>query len=316
MSRTQQVAFLQSDLQSIEHQLQALGDRPSFKRKGLEHRRHQIQQELAQTQVWESQLASGELTFSGTAVIGTRAIKASFAAVALSGFEKVVSIAAATRNAPAAVNTRGFVAGQRDQQLFVTDIARGSFGFRLEEPEPELANSQQELPIKTPLSEAMDSVLAMMEAGADTSDERFADAILETNNRVRSALREFVDTLVKHETTCAIRTNGKRFRFSEVQQIERLRDRLAEENVTQERVKLTGILYTLPSGHRFELVDDNQETWSGRADRAIDAQVLASFTTKRVTIEAEKSVVRRQGQETKKLLLLEIKPADQPSPAP
>jgi hypothetical protein len=316
MSRAQQIAFLQADLHSIEHQLQSLGDRPTFKRIGLTYRQQQIQRELTQSLAWESHLASGELTFSGSAVIGTRAIKASFAAVALSGFEKVVSITAATRNAPTAVNTRGSVAGQRDQQLFVTDIARGSFGFRLEEPEPELVNGQQELPIQTPLAEAMDSVLAMMEAGADTSDERFADAVLETNNRVRSALREFAETLVKAQTTCAFSTNGKRFRFSEVQQIEQLRDRLAEENVTQERVNLTGILYTLPSGHRFELVDDNHETWSGRADRAIDAQILASFTTKRVTIEAEKSVVRRQGLETKKLLLLEIQPADQPTPAP
>jgi len=300
----------------MEHQLQVLGNRPSFKRKGLDHRKQQINKELALIQAWESHLASGELTFSGTAVIGTRAIKASFAAVALSGFEKVVSIAAATRNAPTAVNTRGFVAGQREQQLFVTDIARGSFGFRLEEPEPEPVNGQQELPIKTPLAEAMDSVLAMIAAGEDTSDERFADAVLETNNRVRSALREFMDTLVKHETTCAFSTNGKRFRFSEVQQIDRLRDRLAEENVTQERVKLTGTLYTLPTGHRFELVDDDQETWSGRADKAIDAGTLASFTTKRVTIEAEKSVVKRQGQETKKLLLLAIQPAEHPTAAP
>lgn len=314
MSRAQQISFLQSDLQSIEHQYQMLGDRPSFKRKGLVYRQQQIQQELAQLLAWESYLASGELTFSGNAVIGTRAIKASFVAVALSGFEKVVSIIAATRNAVAMVNARGSVAGQREHQLFVTDIARGSFGFRLEEPEP--INNTQELPIKTPLAEAMDSVLVMLEAGADTSDERFADAILETNNRVRSALREFMDTLVKHETTCAFSTNGKRFRFSEVQQIERLRDRLAEENVTQARVEITGILYTLPSGHRFELVDDNQETWSGIAKWSIDAQVLASFTTKRVTIEADKSIVRRQGQETKKLLLLSIKSAEQGSPTP
>lgn len=59
MSRTQQIAFLQADLQSIEHQLQSLGDRPSFKRKGLEYRKKQIQQELAQVEMLESQFASG-----------------------------------------------------------------------------------------------------------------------------------------------------------------------------------------------------------------------------------------------------------------
>jgi hypothetical protein len=120
-------------------------------------------------------------------------------------------------------------------------------------------------------------------------------------------LRTFADVLVKNETTCAFSTGGKRFRFAEVQQVEQLRARLADGNVQQEPITLTGVFYPLPKGHRFELRDDAGEIWSGRADRSLTSDTLAGFAAKRVGIVAEQSVVGGKAGQTKKLLLLEIK---------
>ena len=308
MSRQQNIAYLQADRGNLQRQLTALGDRPSLKRRGLMHRLEEVNRELERVTNEDSYFASGELTFNGNSVIGTTAIKASFAAKALAEFEHTVSVTAATLDRTTAINTRGLVSGQREQQLFITDIARGSFGFRLEERTEQSPASQTTLAAKSDLSQALELILELIEAGSDASDERFAEAILRTNDRVRSALRSFAEVLVRNETTCALTTGGKRFRFAEIQQVEKLLNRLAEENVRQERVTLTGMLFTLPTGHRFELRDDLGEVWSGRADSSLEVDTLANFAHQRVTIEAEKSVIGGQGQQTKKLLLLNIRP--------
>ena len=314
MSKVDEVAFLQADLGNLHRQLNAIGDRPSFKRRAIQHRIAEVQRELDQATLADAVLASGDLTFDGGATIGTKAIRAGFAAKALSAFEHLVSIAAATMNRNGNVNSRGLVAGQQEHRLFITGIARGSFGFHLEE-RAEIAEEGRQIHFfKSDLAQAMDSVLELMEAGADTSDDRFADAIIDSNDRVRKALRQFTETLITNETTCAFATGGKRFKFAEIRQIEQLRDRLADDNVQQERIELTGTLYTLPTDHRFELRDDDGEVWSGKAERSIPSDELAGYATKRVKIVAEMSVVGGQKRKTKRLLLMAVKEAGLSSP--
>lgn len=307
MSRVVELDFLRAQLAQVSQMLEQLGDRQSLKRPGLEHRQRELKTEITRLGAEAADRAAGVVTFSGDPVVGSRGIRAKFAAQALRLLES--AIVAATLPAGAAVAARGKVARQDDHRLFLTAVAYGSFGFQLEEIKASPADGQMELPGPSALVFAMEQVVSLLQAASGEDEDAFALAVAGSNPRVQSSLSAFGKVLARERAGCKFGTGTRRIELSAPEQLERLHTRLATQHIVHEECTLTGKLFTLPQAHQFELVVES-ETLSGRIDPAVPQEMLARHANTDVTIQATKTTVSSGAGKKVKLLMRHLAPLE------
>jgi hypothetical protein len=305
MSRVVELDFLKAQLAQVSRMLEQIGDRRSLKRPGLEHRESELRAEIARLGAAANDRAAGVVTFSGEPVVGSKGIRAKFAAQALRLLES--AIVAATLPAGAAVAARGKVARQDDHRLFVTAIAHGSFGFQLEEIKSRPADGQMELPGPSALVFAMEQVVSLLQAASGEDEDAFALAVAGSNPRVQSSLSAFGKVLARERAGCKFGTGTRRTELSSPEQLERLHTRLATQHIVHEECTLSGKLFTLPQAHQFELVIAS-ETFSGRIDPTVPQEMLARHANSDVTIQATKTTVASSAGTKVKLLMKHLTP--------
>lgn len=319
MTRTSQLEFVKAELAEIQH-MEAAGGVAAI---GMATRRAELEAEKQNLEASIVRLAATELTFAGDPVVGSRAIRADFAAPALQSFEKAVIALAAAKERP--LSARARLPGRAQNKLFVTSIAHGSFGFVLEELDEEVAQ-QGTLDFYTngqsPLASAMHDVQANLESSR-AADDDLAESLLDVDPRAITLLRGFTETLMRHRALCSVLVGQRRFKFTSHDEVARAYERLSDENIQQEQqVTVSGrLLGFLPESRMFEIrLAEDGKILRGKVDPGVGTQAVHELLDKDVDASVNRVTV---GQRAMRGRLLSILPKsalgttpDVPQPPP
>lgn len=300
MTRADNLAFLGAEIAALDKMLGTSGVVGALERPGLTARRAKLAAELALLEQEMTRLGSADLTFSGHPVRGSLAIEATFASKALEAFERVISTIRASMTA-GPLSARGPLPGRESHPLYITGLARGSFGFRFEEA---VEADDVALTHPSPLATALSTARDLLEAGV-AGDEQLADATSEADERVIVALRTFAKVLVDQSATCAIVVRDRRFAFESVEQVARAMSRFSGENVRQFEDTFVGKLYVLPATRRFELHTADGKILQGRVDASVDQRDVLLANNYQVELKAKVTSVGATGQ-ARRLLMLSV----------
>lgn len=231
--------------------------------------------------------ASVALFFGGQPVLGSRGIAAEFAGTALEQFQNLIAKIFAN-NEVGDLGERGKVPFKANSELMVTGLARGSFGFVLDEmsDQVQLESSQ--------LSHVIDKAALLLRDSAAQDDAVFESILDELEPRTLIALRDLFSNLDSRKAT--IRVVEKELDFTlDGPSIHRARIRTEatsiEESTTEIEGKLVGFL---PEHRKFELADRTGKIFYGSAtkeaveqfanatDSAIGKKCLIKVTIKTV----------------------------------
>ena len=238
--------FLLSERATLRRLIDQTDESAVIARMSLEARLEEVQEQLEAYEGRSSHLVNASLTFRGSPVVGSLGIDAAFGPDAVKSFATAVSLVGASKHGPLA--STGRVPHSEEYRLMITNIARGSFGFEIEEAsqQPALAGES------TPVEMAIGEVKAILEASVGT-DEQLSEAIDETDRRAIGAIKAFLKTVADSDAVCALEFGGDVFRFADVAQVRRSENRLSEDNIQEDVVTLTGYFEGfLPVSRRAE----------------------------------------------------------------
>ena len=272
--------FARADLASVTGLLAQLGHEDVMARIGLEARRNELQQTIAAfDEIGAEPVASAALFFGGTPVISARGIETGFAGAAVTKFQDIVAKILADRTS--GLGERGVVPNKGASTLHITNIVRGSFGFLLEEIQP-----QQPL-LDTALKSAVDGTIQLLDALGEPDEEMFRTAVEATDPRVFDTAREFFKLM--HESSATLRVvAGDTDRSFGAEAVARAADRAASTTVEEIAEQMEGELGgVLPDAHQFEFrTKGPRGTIRGRVERVLSAMQLAQFNREYVDIDA------------------------------
>lgn len=271
---TRKHRFLLSERTTLEELIAQAPSDSIITRLSLERRLKQVQENLKAYEGLSSKVVKARLTFRGKPVLGSRGVSADFAGEAVNHFADAVVHVGAGSYTP--LSQRGKVPNSEDYGLVITGTARGSFGFEIEDAAqtPPLAGES------TPAEAAMRQVMRIMKASTGT-DEQLADAIGITDPRALRALQTFLKTVADNDAICALELNDDVFTFRDSAQIQRSVDRLGQDNITEDEIRVSGHFQGfLPKGRRAEFVvkESDAEFLRDSVGEVISVRVATSVT--------------------------------------
>lgn len=265
MPRKLKVEALQAELSAVGSLLAAAreaGD-PAAEYQ-LEKRHAKIALELEDIVGAEERRASVALFFGGRPVVGSRGVAAEFSGKVLGSFQDLVAKALAAEEV-GTLGERGPVPNRRAADLIVTGVARGSFGFLLDEPA-----AQGEL-VDTHLKTVVEKAITLVEKVSSANEADFEEAVEVLDSRLLVALKDFFNILD---------TSGATVRFVDdvadisldLPSVHRGRLRTEQTEIAEDEVLLTGVLVGfLPEHRKFEMrVDDGRVVYGSVSPDALE----------------------------------------------
>jgi hypothetical protein len=256
--REDERARMESEKAELVKLIAMLPSTARLDRRSLQGRLTRIEAALQSAGPAGHPIGRARLTFSGRPVIESHGIFAEFGLDATRTFAEGVIALAAARVGPLA--PRGPIPNRDRNQLLITSVAHGSFGFELEEFVPPGDHPLSETPLNQALGQAQDLL-----EGTTASDEDLAEAVWGTDDRALGTFRTFLEKLEANDATCGLETRGRKFQFSDVSQVRGALDRIRPEMVREEtldrEVKLLGVL---PTRRRFEMELEPGNVISGK----------------------------------------------------
>ncbi len=238
--------FLLSERATLKKLISQADESDVIARMSFEARLQDVEEQLEAYEGLSSRLVNASLTFRGSPVVGSRGIDAAFGPDAVKSFANAVTLVGASDHAP--LSPTGRVPHGEDYRLIITNTARGSFGFQVEEASQQPALEGQSTPVET----AIARVKGILEASVGT-DEELAEAIADTNQRALGGIRNFLKTVADSEAVCALAFQDDVFQFTNVTQVRRSENRLSEDNIKEDDVTLIGYFVGfLPNSRRAE----------------------------------------------------------------
>ncbi len=213
----------------------------------LSKRRDQLSHLAQQLESRHETHASVALYFGGRPVVGSKGIEATFAGKALEIYQDMLAkrVARLSRGGED-LSDRGRVPGRANSSLMVTEIARGSFGFVLEEPE-----SNADL-VDSALKKAIDEVSELLHSISAKDLDGMEDEAEILDSRLLLSVREFFRLLDDSGATIRVTTDHRQISLSR-DQVEAGRSRVDTLEWAERVKKLEGILYIVPDSQRFDL---------------------------------------------------------------
>lgn len=216
--------------------------------------------------------ASVSLFFGGQPVLGSKGIAAEFAGLALEQFQVLISNVFAS-NEVSALGERGKVPFKANSELMVTGLARGSFGFVLDEmsDQTQLESSQ--------LSQVIDKASILLRDTAAQDEAVFESLLEELEPRTLIALKEFFSNLNSRKATIRIVEKDLDF-ILDGPAIHRAKVRTEATSIEEETIDIEGTLVGfLPEHRKFELQDKSGQLYYGSATKeAVDQFSKATDT--------------------------------------
>lgn len=258
-----------AELSSVNTIIARLTDDDFLTRLGLEARRDELRLWLEDHAAEpEETTASAALFFSGDPVIQTRGIQAEFGALAVNKFQDLIAKMMAQEGGPLAGT--GPIPNKGASRLHITNVTRGSFGFLLEEIEP------QGQALDTSLKIAVDNATKLLTALGEPDEEGFRAVAETVDQRALTSAQDFFSLM---------RNNGARFRVVAGRADQAFTTdaiALATERANTTRVQTADeridgqFSGALPHAHQFELrVITRPDPINGSVDRSISTSDLA-----------------------------------------
>lgn len=298
MSRKLLKDSLLSNLAAVNAMLETMPDDDLVGRLGFESRRDEIEANLIDLARGPDTLANIALMFHGKPVHGSRSINTDFAAKALDAYQDLVAKRLATTET-GGLAQRGPIPAKQAAALNITGIARGSFGFILEEDDPDAPPF-----INSSLKEAVEKVTKVFESFTSEDEGVFSVAINEMDPRLFSSVKNFFKILHDDEATMRIVEDEHDSKF-DAQAVDRAHQRCQEASIEEEAVTVTGTLIgVLPIGRRFEFKISDVETIKGKVGPVFSQDYLErvekdeQFIGRRWQAKLLKKSVERPGQRT------------------
>jgi hypothetical protein len=234
------------------------------------HRKEVIESEIEALGVAEEHTGKVAIFFGGGPVLGSRGVEADFAGEALHAFQDIVQKKFAVEE-QGGLGTRGPVSHRTASQLLITDVARGSFGFLLEEAAAGDALADTQLKV------VIDQTSNLIADIASVSSDTFEAAIGTVDSRTLIALKKFFDVLDSDHATVRLVDDDQEFSLQRAD-VTRARHRVDATEIDEEETNdIVGVLFFLPQHKTFELVrDDSGETIYGKVEPAVIRQLIAT----------------------------------------
>ena len=218
----------------------------------------QVETELKAYEERAPESVGARLIFRGEPVSGARGMSAQFFANALNNFAMAVHYVGANQII-GYLSPKGRVPYKEDYELMITGIARGSFGFRIEEASGQSPSQGQD----TPVGDALNKIKAILEASQDEAshadvfqntdyDARLAYEIRNSDARALQAIEKFLRHIADNEATFALEFRRDEVRFTDVTQVRQSADRISQD-AREDDVILVGHFHGyLPDNQRIE----------------------------------------------------------------
>lgn len=291
--------ILLSDLAAVNAMLTSMPDDDLVGRLGFESRKDEIETELLDLARAPDTLANVAIMFHGKPVHGSRSISTDFAAKALEAYQELVAKRLATSET-GGLAQRGPVPAKQAAALNITGVAHGSFGFVLEEDDPDSPQL-----INSTLKEAVENVTEVFERFTSENDDVFNIAINEMDPRLFSSVKTFFKVLHDDEATMRV-VEGEHDNSFDIQAVNRAHQRCQEASIEEESVTFTGTLIgVLPFRRRFELKVGDDEVIEGKAGPVFSNDYLEriendeQFIGRRWEAKLLRKSIDRPGQKTK-----------------
>lgn len=262
-------------------------------RKGFEHRLRQVESEIKEYEERSLDSRDARLTFRGKPVNGARSMSAQFFGDALSNFAKAVQYVGANQEI-GRLPAKGQIPHKEDYEIAITGIARGSFGFQIEDAADGLPPQGQDTPVGGALKKIKTILEASMDEASYDADAWLAEETRNSDARALRAVEKFLRHIAANEATFALEFRRDEIRFTDVTQVRHSADRLSQ-NVREDDVILIGhFMGYLPNSKRVEFrvldtdVDflDKPVITCDVDARLIDADSINSNLNTRVRVDA------------------------------
>lgn len=215
-------------------------------RMSVQARLKKIESELATTERAPRPPASARITFRGRPVIGSHGVFAEFATKAMAAFSETVVALAASQAVPLAA--MGPIPNREQHQLLITGTALGSFGFEIEERQPDASLFDDE----TAVALAMGQTVELLRS-VGGSDDELTEAVAGVDPRAIRELRDLLQVLAQNEAVCNFEFRDRSVGFRDVAQVRHGLERLAQENIHEEEQTYFGEFQgVLPKRRTFE----------------------------------------------------------------
>lgn len=233
-----------------------------------EHRQNILENEIEELEEAVSTSTSVALFFGGRPVLGSKGIAAGFAGNILEKFQDLVTRKFA-KEGLGQLGERGPIPQKNNTQLMVTELARGSFGFILDE-----MSDQTEL-LDTSLKLIVDDVAVIVENTGSLSEQDFEEMVESLDQRTLIALKEFFVILDDSEATIRI-VNDERDFILDQYAVHRGRLRIESTSIEEEEELMSGIIQGfLPEHKKFELQPADREIIYGSVSKEAAEQYQA-----------------------------------------
>lgn len=227
----------------------------------LSIRKDALEKELSEVEVTKASEAKVGLFFGGRPVYGSKGILAEFAGRVLEEFQGLISKRYASQ-AAGPLGSAGRVPLREHSQLMITDVARGSFGFILEEI------SENHSLVDTALKMVSEEISELVYR-ISLSEDDFFDTMVDTvDDRLLAALKSFFKILDDNGATLRIVEGEKEYQLDH-DDVQRARARTEAMEINEDTKEATGRLYFMPDAKKFELhVSDSGEIIKGTFSRS------------------------------------------------
>jgi hypothetical protein len=201
----------------------------------------------------------------------------------------------------------GPVRDREGATLHITEIVHGSFGFLLEEVDP-----QGEPLFHTPLKRAADTATDLLGTLSSDNDEVFARALEEMSPRVFASAKSFFQQMRSGEAAARVVTDEAEV-FLDAAAIERAYTRLESVEVVEEMITVEGeLLGVIPVGGKFEFRAADGRLLRGDVGPIFGEAYLERIHSEHVVGWRWRAVLqiketRRAGNATQKLTLVDLK---------
>lgn len=225
--------------------------------------------------------ASVALFFGGQPVLGSKGIAAEFAGTVLEQFQDLIAKVFAN-NEVGDLGERGLVPFKANSELMVTGLARGSFGFVLDEmsDQVQLESSQ--------LSHVIDRAAVLLRDSAAQDDAVFESILEELEPRTLIALRDLFKNLDSSKAT--LRVVEKELDFTlDGPSIHRAKIRTEATSIEESTTEIEGTLVGfLPEHRKFELADTAGTLYYGPASK----EAVEQFTKATDNVIGNKCLIK------------------------
>jgi hypothetical protein len=257
MPQRLKVEGLQAELSAVEMLLESAreaGDPVGEYQ--LRKRVENLQRHLASVISEHVTRASVALYFGGRPVFGSRGITAEFSGRVLESFQDLVARTFATEEV-GSLSERGPIPQRRAAGLMVTSLARGSFGFVLEE-----SAAQEEIG-ETALKKVVEKTVTLVERISSPSEVDFEEAVEDLDTRLLIAFKSFFSLLDNSGATLRLVDEVADVSLDS-SSVHRGRMRTEATEIDEADVVVNGFLVgLLPTHRRFELRADTGDLLYG-----------------------------------------------------